>query len=76
MLRMDSRGRCGATRPHRIRQALRALIDNESGQAGVEYALIAGALIVVLTVAAGSIMQIQKVAYQAQHKALLDWRGP
>ena len=48
----------------------------ESGQAVVEYALIAAALVISLALAGGGIMQIQKAAYVNQHKALQDWRAP
>ena len=54
----------------------RRLYSEESGQAVVEYGLIAAALLACLTVAGGGIMQVQKAAYEGQHKALQNWRAP
>jgi Flp pilus assembly pilin Flp len=54
----------------------RRLLVGESGQAAVEYGLIAAALIACLAVAGGGIVQIQKSVYENQHKGLQDWRAP
>lgn len=55
---------------------LRRLRDGEGGQAVVEYGLIAAALVACLVVAGGGIIQVQKAAYEGQHKALQGWRAP
>lgn len=55
---------------------LRLLRDEDDGQALVEYGLLAGALIICLSLAGGGIVQVQKAAYEGQHKALRDWRAP
>ena len=55
---------------------LKQLIKGESGQAAVEYGLIAAALVACLVVAGNGIIAVQKGAYESQHRALQNWRAP
>jgi Flp pilus assembly pilin Flp len=51
-------------------------VRSESGQAIVEYALIAAVLLVSLYGAAMGLMHLQGQFTQHQSQALLNWRSP
>lgn len=52
------------------------LINDESGQAASEYALIAAALVVGLFVTAKGLLALQGRVYDNQHEALKAWKAP
>lgn len=52
------------------------LINGEDGQAAIEYALIASALMIAVFVAAKTLTGLQGAVYDNQHKALKEWRAP
>jgi Flp pilus assembly pilin Flp len=55
---------------------IRRLIEEESGQGAVEYALIGGTIALGLFAAAQMLTQIQGQLFKSQEKALSDWRAP
>ena len=52
------------------------LINGEDGQAAIEYAMIASALMIAVFVAAKALTGLQGAVYDNQHKALKEWRAP
>ena len=59
-----------------INGLLRRLWADESGLGAVEYALIAGAMVLALFAAATAIKVAQAGAFKAQHEGLKTWRVP
>ncbi|MEB3284971.1 MAG: hypothetical protein VKN33_06775 [Candidatus Sericytochromatia bacterium] len=59
-----------------MRIALRRMIQEESGSAAVEYALLTGAFVLCLFGAAAALKNAQAAAFRAQHEGLKRWRAP
>lgn len=55
---------------------IKRLIREERGQAAVEYALLALALIVGLYGATTGLIKLQGAMYKNQHQALQQWQAP
>ena len=59
-----------------IGRRLARVFRDEAGLSSVEYALLAGALVVCLAAAGWGIRAAQTSAYQAQQKGLQQWKAP